>query len=195
MHLWLLFSIVALVLWGITGVTQKLSTNRITSERSFLWFCWAMVALSAVVMFAVHLQLGLGQVVLTSAIAGGALNGLGAWTSFRALESGGKASVVISLVSLYPLLTVLLAVLILGERLTGLQTMGAFTAIAAAILLSVETSARPDAAVQPGMPGRMCPSSVTPPIDFIPGCTEKSTVVARVSSGARTRALPPSTID
>jgi bacterial/archaeal transporter family protein len=142
MHLWLLFSIVALILWGITGVTQKLSTNRITSERSFLWFCWAMVALSAVVMFAVHLQWGLGQVVLTSAIAGGALNGLGAWTSFRALESGGKASIVISLVSLYPLLTVLLAVLILGERLTGLQTMGAFTAIAAAILLSVETSAQ-----------------------------------------------------
>lgn len=141
MHLWLLFSIVALFLWGITGVTQKLSTNRITSERSFLWFCWAMVALSAVVMFAVHLQWGLSRLVLLSAIAGGALNGIGAWTSFRALESGGKASIVISLVSLYPLLTVLLAVLILGERLTGLQTMGAFTAIAAAILLSVETSA------------------------------------------------------
>jgi transporter family protein len=67
---------------------------------------------------------------------------MGAWTSFRALESGGKASVVISLVSLYPLLTVLLAVLILGERLTGLQIMGAFTAIVAAILLSVETSAQ-----------------------------------------------------
>ena len=142
MHLWLLFSIVALFLWGITGVTQKLSTNRITSERSFLWFCWAMVALSAVVMFAVHLQWGLGRAVLISAIAGGALNGMGAWTSFRALESGGKASVVISLVSLYPLLTVLLAVLILGERLTGLQIMGAFTAIVAAILLSVETSAQ-----------------------------------------------------
>jgi bacterial/archaeal transporter family protein len=98
--------------------------------------------LSAVVMLVVHLNWGLGKMVLISAIAGGALNGLGAWTSFRALESGGKASIVISLVSLYPLLTVLLAVLILGERLTGLQTMGAFTAIGAAILLSVETSAQ-----------------------------------------------------
>jgi bacterial/archaeal transporter family protein len=140
MHLWLAFSILALVLWGITGITQKLATNRITSERSFLWFCWAMVALSAMVMLVVHLNWALGRLVLVSAIAGGALNGLGAWTSFRALESGGKASIVISLVSLYPLLTVLLAVLVLGERLTGLQTMGAFTAIGAAILLSVETS-------------------------------------------------------
>jgi len=142
MHVWLAFSILALVLWGITGVTQKLATNRITSERSFLWFCWAMVALSAVVLLVVHLHWQLGMVIVICSIAGGALNGLGAWTSFRALESGGKESIVISLVSLYPLLTVVLAVLILGERLTVLQTGGALTAIAAAILLSIETPAK-----------------------------------------------------
>ncbi len=138
MRAWLLFSMIALVLWGITGVTQKLSTNRITSARSFLWFCWAMVALSGVVLIFAHPHWGLARVVVISSIAGGALNGLGAWTSFRALESGGKASIVISLISLYPLLTVLLAVLILGERLTVMQMCGAGTAIVAAILLSLE---------------------------------------------------------
>jgi transporter family protein len=66
------------------------------------------------------------------------LNGLGAWTSFRALETGGKASIVISLISLYPLLTVALAVVLLGERLTWMQSAGALTAFAAAILLSME---------------------------------------------------------
>ena len=138
MQIWLVFAILALVLWGITGVTQKLSTNRISSERSFLWFCWAMVALSAAVLVVARPHWGLAQVVVVSAIAGGALNGMGAWTSFRALESGGKASIVISLISLYPLLTVVLAVLILGERLTWTQTAGALAAIAAAILLSLE---------------------------------------------------------
>lgn len=142
MHLWLWFSVLALVLWGITGVTQKLATNRITSERSFLWFCWAMVALSLAVLAVVRPQWQLGRLVVICSIAGGALNGLGAWTCFRALESGGKASIVISLVSLYPLLTVLLAVLILGERLTSLQTAGALTAIVAAILLSIETGVK-----------------------------------------------------
>jgi bacterial/archaeal transporter family protein len=145
MHLWLGFAILALVLWGITGVTQKLSTNRISSERSFLWFCWAMVALSAAVLPAAGLHWALGTLVVVCSVAGGALNGLGAWTSFRALESGGKASIVISLVSLYPLLTVLLAVVLLGERLTWLQTLGAFAAIAAAILLSLEDAPRPEA--------------------------------------------------
>jgi bacterial/archaeal transporter family protein len=138
MPIWLTFAILALVFWGITGVTQKLATNRITSERSFLWFCWAMVALSAVVLL-LHPQFPhLAPIILVAAIAGGALNALGAWTSFRALESGGKASIVISLISLYPLLTVVLAVTFLHEHLTLTQTLGALTAIAAAILLSLE---------------------------------------------------------
>ena len=106
MQTWLLCVLVALVFWGITGVTQKLSTNAISSERSFLWFCWAMVALSAMVAGLAKVPHKLGAVALLSAIAGGTLNGLGAWTSFRALESGGKASIVISLISLYPMLTV-----------------------------------------------------------------------------------------
>jgi bacterial/archaeal transporter family protein len=145
MQVWLGFAIFALVLWGITGVTQKLSTNRISSERSFLWFCWAMVALSAAVLLVAHPHWGLGRTVVLCSIAGGALNGLGAWTSFRALESGGKASIVISLISLYPLLTVVLAVLLLDERLTWMQTTGAVTAIAAAILLSLETPPKAEA--------------------------------------------------
>jgi transporter family protein len=140
MHIWLGFAVLALGFWGITGVTQKLSTNSISSERSFLWFCWAMVALSAGVLLVSRPHGGLGTVVVLSSIAGGTLNGMGAWTSFRALESGGKASIVISLISLYPLLTVGLAVLLLGERLTLTQTAGAVTAIAAAILLSLEGS-------------------------------------------------------
>lgn len=140
MHLWLGFAALALVFWGITGVTQKLATNSISSERSFLWFCWAMVALSAVVLLFARLHTGLAVVVLVSSVAGGTLNGLGAWTSFRALESGGKASIVISLISLYPLLTVGLAVLFLGEHLTHRQLAGAVLAVIAAMLLSIESS-------------------------------------------------------
>ncbi|HLY41696.1 MAG TPA: DMT family transporter [Terracidiphilus sp.] len=141
MHLWLAFAIAALVLWGITGVTQKLSTNRISSERSFLWFCWAMVALTAAILVVTRPGWKLGSLVVICSVAGGALNGLGAWTSFRALESGGKASIVISLIALYPLLTIVLAVAFLGERLTWMQSAGAVVAIAAAILLSIETPA------------------------------------------------------
>ena len=62
-------------------------------------------------------------------------------TSFSALESGGKASIVISLISLYPLLSVGFAVLFLHEHLNALQALGILVAICAAILLSLEPSA------------------------------------------------------
>ncbi len=142
MPAWLVFSAIALILWGASGVTQKLSTNRISSERSVLWFAWAMVAISAVVLALVPIQWKLSRMTIAYAIAGGALNGLGALTSFRALESGGKASVVISLISLYPLVTIVLAVLLIHEHMTLTQAAGAILAIVAAILLSLEPEAK-----------------------------------------------------
>jgi bacterial/archaeal transporter family protein len=135
---WLFFATIALVFWGITGVTQKLSTNRISSELSFLWFAYAMAAISAVLMLAVPIHWHVTAFVFWLAVAGGTLNGLGALTSFAALESGGKASIVISLVSLYPLLTVAFAVIVLHEKLSGTQAAGIALALVAAVLLSQE---------------------------------------------------------
>ncbi len=135
---WLIFASIALVFWGITGVTQKLSTNRISSELSFLWFAYAMIAISALLVLTVPMHWHVRPLVFWLAVAGGTLNGLGALTSFTALESGGKASIVISLISLYPLVTVVFAVTVLHERLTLVQALGVLLAIAAAILLSLE---------------------------------------------------------
>ena len=143
MSAWIIYAAVALVLWGASGITQKLSTNRISSQLSFLWFAAAMLAISAVLAIAVPIQWHLPAVTLLLCIAGGVLNGLGALTSFSALEAGGKASVVISLISIYPLLTVAIAVLFLHEKLTPLQGVGIVLAIVAAILLSLESPAEP----------------------------------------------------
>lgn len=147
MHLfpgWMWFAAIALVFWGITGVTQKLATNRISSELSFVWFAYAMIAISATLTLFVPIHWHVQPLIFWAAVAGGTLNGLGALTSFTALESGGKASVVISLISLYPLVTVAFAVSVLHERLTRAQAVGVGLAIVAAILLSLEPKA-PDA--------------------------------------------------
>jgi transporter family protein len=135
---WLLFTIIALVFWGITGVTQKLSTNRISSQLSFLWFAYAMITISVILALTVPVHWHLRPLILGLAVTGGLLNGSGALTSFSALESGGKASIVISLISLYPLLSVGFAVTFLHEKLNALQAAGIAIAIVAAILLSLE---------------------------------------------------------
>ncbi len=142
-HAWLLFTIIALVFWGVTGVTQKLSTNRISSQLSFLWFAYAMIAISVVLTLTVTMHWHVSPLIFLLAVGGGLLNGLGALTSFSALESGGKASIVISLISLYPLLSVGIAVVFLHEHLNRLQAFGIVIAIAAAILLSLEPKTSP----------------------------------------------------
>ena len=136
--LWLLFALITLIFWGTTGVTQKLSTNAISTESSFLWFVVAFFPIALVIVLVVPLDWHIKTRVYCLAIVGGALNGLGALTSFKALESGGKASIVIPLCYLYPLVTIFLALILLHERVTRTEIAGIVLALVAAILLSRE---------------------------------------------------------
>lgn len=136
---WLWLAIFALVCWGITGVTQKLSTNRVSSGYSFLWFTAAFLLLSGLIGATRPLNWNLTAPVFLLVAAGGLLNGLGALTSFAALESGGKSSIVIPFIAIYPLLTVLGAWLLFDEQLTPRHWIGIGCAIAAVILLSQES--------------------------------------------------------
>ena len=56
MHTWFWFSAVSMVFFGITGVTQKLSTNNISFELSFVWFCIAMITVSVLTALLVPLN-------------------------------------------------------------------------------------------------------------------------------------------
>jgi transporter family protein len=139
MQTWFLFSVVSLLLFGLSGITQKISTNHISFEASFTWFCAAMILISAVVALALSLDWSLGRGLVALAALGGLLNGLGVLTSFAALEKGGKASVVIPIINLYPLVTVLGAWLFLGEKVNTTQIAGIVFALAAVVFLSQET--------------------------------------------------------
>jgi transporter family protein len=133
---WLWLSTIALVFFGITGVTQKLSTNNISFELSFVWFGAAFLALAGIIATTFSLDWNVSLATVTLAALGGLLNGLGALTSFAALEKGGKASVVIPIINLYPLITIAGAWLLLGERLTLTQMFGIICALIAVVLLS-----------------------------------------------------------
>ena len=136
MPAWFVLSMVALVFWGITGVTQKLSTNHISAEFSFLGFAAAFIPVAVLIAlsFPVTLDVGLGLLLLGA--FGGVLNGLGALTSFAAFEAGGKSSIVIPIVSANPLVTVLAARYLLNEQITPRHWAGIILAPIAAWLLS-----------------------------------------------------------
>lgn len=136
--LWLVFALMTLLLFGLTGVTQKLATNEISTELSYVWFSIAMLVIAFFIAVATPLNWHVRSRIIALAIAGGMLNGLGCMASFKALEVGGKASIVVPLCYLYPLVAIFFAVLFLHEKLTGTEIAGIILAAVAAFLLSQE---------------------------------------------------------
>jgi drug/metabolite transporter (DMT)-like permease len=135
---WLLLSFFALVCWGITGNTQKLSTNYVSSQFSFLGFALAFVPIAILTMLVFPVDRAVSPQVLALGILGGVLNSFGALTSFAAFEAGAKSSIAVPIMYLYPLLTVVLARVFLHEQITAAHWAGILLAPVAAWLLSKE---------------------------------------------------------
>jgi bacterial/archaeal transporter family protein len=139
MSAWLGYSLLVIVLWGIVGLLQKLGTNRVSANSLLIWLMVGYVLLIPWLLSTTRLSDLTPRDTVIGTLAG-ITNGLGAWYLFASLESGAKASVAIPLTALNPLLTILLAMIFLSERLTALQWVGIIIAIIAGAMISYETT-------------------------------------------------------
>ena len=137
---WLGLSLIAAFFWGIVGLLQKLGTNRVSARSLLVWLTVGFVLFLPWFAWKGSL-LAIGARDAMLGILVGLVNGLGSWFLFHALEKGAKASIAIPLTALYPLVTVFLATLLLGESLTPRQWLGVALALGAGAMLSYETSA------------------------------------------------------
>jgi bacterial/archaeal transporter family protein len=138
MPAWLGYSLLVVVLWGIVGLFQKLGTNRISANSLLIWLMVGYVLLLPWLLSTTRMSELTPRDTVIGTLAG-ITNGLGAWCLFASLESGAKASVAIPLTALNPLLTILLAMIFLSERLTTLQWVGITIAIIAGAMISYES--------------------------------------------------------
>ena len=74
---------------------------------------------------------------ISFSVANGVVSAIGILALFAAFRSGGNTGVITVTASLYPLITVALAFLILWERLTRVQTLGLALAAAAIVIFSL----------------------------------------------------------
>jgi transporter family protein len=133
--IWLWPATVVLITWGVVGLLQKLSTNYLSAESALIWLVGGYFLLlpwlypgKSVLSYPVK---SLGYTMLSAG-----LNTLGAWALLAAMKAGGKASIIVPLTALYPLIVVLSAPIILKETITRLQGVGVLCALAAVFLLS-----------------------------------------------------------
>ena len=132
---WFWFSVAVLLSWGVVGLLQKLSTNRLSGESATIWLIVGFLLFQPFIFPGkAALEISLYAGIL--GVLGGLLNSLGAWALLEAMHSGGKASVVAPFTAMYPIVVVLVAPLLLHETVTLLQGLGVLCGLAAVALLS-----------------------------------------------------------
>jgi len=142
---WLPFALLTLVFFGTSGITQKLSTNYISTELSTLVFSGAFVAVALAIVGAQKLDWNIPASGAGEAVGVGLLFGLAILTQFAAYR-WGSASVVTVLTSLSQVVTVILGVLFLHQSLGVLKGAGIVLGLIAGTALSYE--GKPKAAAE-----------------------------------------------
>ena len=135
---WMAFSLLALALFGAACIGQKFATMYISDELSMICFTVASLPLAAGIAPFVKDWSFTWKDGTLSALSGFFM-GSSTLVLFFAFR-WGKASLVTPLAALYPLVTVLLAVPILNERLDGLKIAAIVLALVAALALGAESA-------------------------------------------------------
>ena len=133
----ILLAAVAIVGWGLYGVFAKQSSGRIGMQAMF----WTQIAMAVGAVIYLYFLRDLfplntdGHGILLGLATG--LSSLVAVVAlFTLLHRQFPVSIVYPITALYPLVTVILGVIFLGEAITPLKGIGAILAVVAIVLLS-----------------------------------------------------------
>ncbi len=133
---WLIYSLVSVLWWGIFGFLGKVGSDRISPAQMQIFFTIGMVPVAIVCAFRLKFQIATNKRGVSYSVLMGLFAALGSLAFFGAMKSG-KASLVAPVTSLYPALTVLLALVVLKEKLNKMQTLGLILAMASIVILSM----------------------------------------------------------
>jgi transporter family protein len=132
---WLLYAIIALFWWGIFGFLGKVGSDRISPSQMQIFFTIGMVPVAVVCAFRLKFRIATERLGVAYSLLMGIIAALGSLAFFAAMKTG-KASLIAPATSLYPALTVVLAVIFLKEKLNKVQLCGLFLAMVSIVILS-----------------------------------------------------------
>ena len=135
---WLFYTFLTMLLWGGWGLVSKPLSNAMSP--------WQVQALSSLGLLPVLVPLVLSRHFQTGSnrrrgfvygFIAGLAGSAGNVACYQAMAAGGQAAAVIPLTSLYPLVTIVLARVVLRERLNPIQFCGIGISLLALFVLNV----------------------------------------------------------
>jgi transporter family protein len=131
---WLRYALLTVLWWGVFGFLSKIGSAKASPAQMQILFTVGMLPLLAAALL--RGKIDRDRLGATYGVLIGVLAGLGGIAYFAAMQTG-KASLVGPVTSLFPLLTVLLAVSILKERMNRIQLAGVLLGLISIAILSV----------------------------------------------------------
>jgi transporter family protein len=121
--------------WSIFGILGKVGADRISPSQLQLFFTIGMIPVAILCAFRLRFKFVAEKSGIFYSLLMGILAALASLAFFAALQKG-KASLVAPVTSLYPALTVVLAMIFLKEKLNGVQLCGLIFAMVSIVILS-----------------------------------------------------------
>ena len=134
---WFWYSLVCVLCWGGWAILEKMASTEIPESTVQFLFTFGALPVALVLLAARHFKLEKSPKGILFGLGNGVLAGVGNAALAGAYRSGGSTSVITAATAMYPMITVLLAVMLLRERLTNLHKLGLLCAAAAFIIFSL----------------------------------------------------------
>jgi uncharacterized membrane protein len=133
------YAILPIVFWGLSGFLQKVATNHLTGEAAALVYLAAFVPVGVVLALCEPWPGSATPKIWMLVLVLGFFLAFGNLAIVVAFARGGKAAVITPLGGLYPVISVPIAVLVLGEHIGSREIIGIACALASVAALSIET--------------------------------------------------------
>lgn len=136
MSTWLPAALLSLLSFGLWGIFTKLAVLHIDSKSALIYQTIGVMIVGILALSTMSFKPTADAKGLSYAILTGAAYAIGCFFYFVA-ASKGKIITVVTLTSLYPLITILLAFLLLKENINIKQYIGIGLALVSILLMSI----------------------------------------------------------
>ena len=134
--IWLGYALLCIFWWGLWGFLSKVGSAAASPSQMQILFTFGMFPVALGMLFGMRGKVDRDRVGVFYGLLCGIVTGLGTLGYFAALRVQ-DASVVTPITGVFPALTVVLAFIVLRERLNRIQIGGMLLALASIVILSI----------------------------------------------------------
>ena len=133
---WFVLTLGVLGLWGLWGVFAKLASDNLAAKSVATMMGLGVAAVAIILLSFMRFKPDWDMSGTPAAFLAGVFLMAGLILFVFALSHGGKASIVVPMTGMYPVVTIVLSVAILKEQITPTTGVGIILALIAVFLLS-----------------------------------------------------------